>query len=76
MLTGAIEYRRCKEVGPALHQLVFDGSVEKISCVSLHEEYTVITHPTVLKNVGPLLRDEGIRGIRGIHENERVRINI
>lgn len=72
MLTDAIEYRCCREVGPALHQLVFDGSIEKISCVTLREEYIVMTHPTVLKNVGPLLRDKDGRSYerRGIHENE------
>ena len=69
MLTDAIEY---KEVGPTLHKLVFDGSIENISCVTLHEKYTVMTHPTDLKNVGPLLRDKDGRSYkrRGVHENE------
>ncbi|XP_046848109.1 uncharacterized protein LOC124441677 isoform X2 [Xenia sp. Carnegie-2017] len=72
LLTDAIEYRCCLEVGPTLHKLVFDGSIEKISCVTLHEEYTIMTHATVLKNVGSLLRDQDGRSYkcRRIHENE------
>lgn len=74
LLTDAIEYRCCQEVGPTLHKLVFDGSIEKISCVTLHEEYTIMTHATVLKNVGSLLRDQDGRSYkrRRIHENELV----
>ena len=72
MLTDAIGYRCCREVGPTLHQLVFDGSIEKISCVTLQKEYIAMTHPTVLKNVGPLLKDKDGRSYkrRGVHENE------
>ncbi|XP_046846775.1 uncharacterized protein LOC124440421 [Xenia sp. Carnegie-2017] len=75
LLTDAIEYRCCQEVGPTLHKLVFDGSIEKISCVTLHEEYTIMTHATVLKNVGSLLRDQDGRSYkrRRIHENEYLR---
>ena len=68
-----MEYRCCREVGPALHKLVFDGSIEKISCVTLHEEYIAMTHPAVLENVGPLLKDKEGRSYRrrtGQHQNE------
>ena len=72
ILADAIEYRCCREVGPTLHKLVFDGSIENISCNTPHEEYTVMTHPTVLKNVAPLLRDKDGRSYkrREVHENE------
>ena len=42
-LADAIEYRCCREVGPTLHQLTFDGSIEKITCVTLHEEYKAVS---------------------------------
>ena len=73
LLADAIEYRCCREVGPTLHQLVFDASIERISCVTLHEDYIAMTHPTVLKNVGPLLKDKDGRSYKrrtGQHENE------
>ena len=57
-LSHAIEYRCCREVGPTLHQLTFDGSIEKITCITLHEEYEAMIHPTVLKNVGPLFKGQ------------------
>ena len=71
-LSDAIKYRCCREVEPALHQLTFDGSIEKITCISLHEEYKAMTHPTVLKNVGPLLKGKDGRSYkrRRVHENE------
>ena len=42
-LSDAIEYRCCREVGPTLHHLTFDGSIEKITCITLHEEYKAIS---------------------------------
>lgn len=73
LLVNAKEYRCCREVGSALHQLMFDFSIEKISCVTQHEDYIAMTHPTVLKNVGPLLKNKDGRSYRsctGHHENE------
>ena len=47
-------------------------STKKINCVTLHQEDTVMINPTVLKNVGPLLRNKDGRSYkrRGVHEHE------
>ena len=63
-LAGAREYRCCWEVQPAMGKLTFDGSIERIKCVTLHEDYVALTHGTVLKHVGPLLKDRKGRGYR------------
>ena len=41
-LVGAREYHYCKELGPARRILVFDGSIERIGCITDHK--TVYTH--------------------------------
>ena len=55
LLSDAIEYRTdvVQTLGLCtLHQLVFDGSIKTISCVTLHEEYIAMNDPTALKNFG------------------------
>ena len=60
-LADALEFRCRREVDPALYQLTFDGSIEKINCVTEHEDYIAITHPTVLKTIASLLQDKNGR---------------
>ncbi|XP_065060192.1 uncharacterized protein LOC135687538 [Rhopilema esculentum] len=63
-LVGAREYRCCWEVHPAFGKLTFDGSVDRIRCVTLHDEYIALSNRIVLKQVGPLLKDRQGRGYR------------
>ncbi|XP_068737892.1 uncharacterized protein [Montipora capricornis] len=75
-LADALEFRCCREVTNARRQLVFDGSIETISCITQHEDYSALTNRTVLLQVAPLLRDQNGRAYRrrtGVHENEFVR---
>lgn len=68
-----MEFRCCHEVTTAIGKLVFDGSIESISCVTEHEDYAALTNRTVLKQVAPLLRDKNGRTYRrrsGVTENE------
>ena len=72
-LADALEFRCCCEVTNARRQLVFDGSIETISCITQHEDYSALTNRTVLLQVAPLLRDQNGREYRrrtGVHENE------
>ena len=72
-LADALEFRCCREVTNAKRQLVFDGSIETISCITQHEDYSALTNRTVLLQVAPLLRDQNGRAYRrrtGVHENE------
>ena len=63
-LVGAREFRCCREIGEAMEKLTFDGSIERISCVTLHEDFAALTNETVLVQVGPLLRDKPGRSYR------------
>ena len=63
-LAGALEFRCCREVGEALGKLTFDGSIERISCVTQHEDYIAHSNMVVLRNVGPLLKDKNGRNYR------------
>ncbi|XP_074608758.1 uncharacterized protein LOC141863197 [Acropora palmata] len=75
-LADALEFRCCREVTNAKRQLVFDGSIETISCITQHEDYIALTNRTVLLQVAPLLHDQNGRAYRrrtGVHENEFVR---
>ena len=56
-LLGLLEFRCCHEIIEALVKLTFGGSIEKISCVTLHEDFSALTNETVLSQVGPLLKD-------------------
>ena len=41
--------------------LMFDGSIERISCLTEHTDYSAMTNREVLKQVAPLLRDKSGR---------------
>ena len=72
-LAGATEYRCCREVVDASGKMAFDGSIEKIKCITEHEDYDAISNKAVLLQVAPLLRNKDGRGYRrraGISENE------
>lgn len=64
LLANVREYRCCREVLPAVGRLIFDGSIERIHCVTDHEEYIPLTHVAVLKQAGPLLKDKNGRSYR------------
>ena len=53
---GALEFRCCREVVDVLGNMAFDGSIEKISCITEHEDYGAMTNRAVLLQVGPLLK--------------------
>lgn len=72
-LVGALEFRCCREVVDAVGNMVFDGSIERIKCITEHEDYAALSNRTVLLQVGPLLklRDGGTyRKRTGGSENE------
>ena len=73
LLVGSIEFRR--EVTSTSGKMVFDGSIEKISCITQHEDYDAITNRAVLVQVAPLLRTKDGRTYHcrgGVSENEWV----
>lgn len=57
-LANAREFRCCREIAQASRILTFDGSVERISCMSEHTDYAAMTNREVSKLVAPLLRDK------------------
>ncbi|XP_015774651.1 PREDICTED: uncharacterized protein LOC107352846 [Acropora digitifera] len=63
-LVGTREYSCCKELGPARRIMVFDGTIERIRCITEHEDYSALTNKTVLSLVGPLLRCRNGRSYR------------
>ena len=63
-LVSAHEFRYCTEVGCACGKLTFDGSIERISCVTQYKDYLALTNSGVLKMVAPILRDRNGRGYR------------
>ena len=63
-LVGSLEYRCCSEVNEAQGTLVFDGSIEHISCITEHEDFIAMSNTSVLKNAGPLLKDRQGRKYR------------
>ena len=72
-LVGSIEFRCCREVTSTSGKMVFDGSIEKISCITQHEDYDAITNRAVLVQVAPLLRTKDGRTYHcrgGVSENE------
>ncbi|KAL9961118.1 hypothetical protein ACROYT_G030008 [Oculina patagonica] len=72
-LVGAREFRCCKEVANASAKMAFDGSTERITCITQHDDYVALTNRTVLLQVAPLLRDKNGRTYRrrtGVPENE------
>eukprot|EP00112_Aurelia_sp_Birch-Aquarium-sp1_P011559 Seg2427.12 transcript_id=Seg2427.12/GoldUCD/mRNA.D3Y31 product="hypothetical protein" protein_id=Seg2427.12/GoldUCD/D3Y31 len=64
LLVGALEYRCCWEVNCAQGKLTFDGSIERIKCVTEHEDFLALMHPAVLKQVAPLLKNRDGRTYR------------
>jgi len=55
---------------------MFDGSIERLKCITEHDDFAPMTNKTVLLQVGPLLRDKNGRGYRrrgGQTENQFVR---
>ena len=75
LLVGSIEFRCCREVTSTSGKMVFDGSIEKISCITQHEDYDAITNRAVLVQVAPLLRTKDGRTYHcrgGVSENEWV----
>lgn len=63
-LSGALEYRCCREIAQASQKLTFDGSIERVSCITNHDDFSSMTNRSVLLQVGPLLRDKNGRGYR------------
>ena len=44
--------------------MVFDGTIERIRCITEHEDYTALMNKTVLSLVGLLLRCRNERSYR------------
>ena len=55
-LAGSREYRCCWEILSAHGKLTFDGSIDRIKCVTEHDYFVALTNTTVLKQVAPLLK--------------------
>ena len=74
LLVGALEYRCCREVVCAMGKAV-DGSIERIKCITEHEDYNPMVNEAVLNMVGPLLRSSDGRPYKrktGQSKNELV----
>ena len=68
-----LEYRCCREIANAQAKMTFDESIEPISCITQHEDYTALSNRAVLLQVGPLLRGKDGRSYRRrnvVSENE------
>ena len=63
-LTDAVEYRCCMEIAQACQKLTFDGSIERVRCITKHDDFSSMTNRAVLLQVAPLLRDKNGRGYR------------
>ena len=63
-LTGALEYRCCKEIVQIRQKLTFKGSIEHLECSIKHGDFSAMTNRTLLLQVGPLLRDKKGKGYR------------
>eukprot|EP00794_Sanderia_malayensis_P014631 gene14631-biopygen11737 len=63
-LEGALEFRCCAEVAEAQGKLRFDGSIERISCVTQHEDFIAVTNKSVLDIFGQTIRDKRGRKYR------------
>ena len=57
MLEGTLDYRCCREVSDTTAEMLFDGSIEKIDCITQHEDFVHHSVKRVLEMVAPLLRD-------------------
>ena len=56
-LTDAVEYRCCREIAQAGQKLMFDGSIEQISCITKHDDFSAM-NKSVLTQVAPLSKTE------------------
>lgn len=63
-LCDALEYRCCREIPPASQKLMFDGTIERATCITKHDDFSSMNNQSVLHQVAPLLRDRGGRGYR------------
>ena len=63
-LAGALEHRCCQEIAQAGQELMFDGSVERVSCITQHDDFASMKNRSVLLQVVPFLRDKNGRGYR------------
>ena len=73
LLVGSLEFRCCREVTSSSGKMVFDGSIENITCITQHQDYDAITNRAVLLHVAPLLRNKDggtYRRRGGVSENE------
>ena len=61
---SALEYRCCREISQASQKLTFDRSIERISCITKHDDFAPMSHRAVLLQVAPLLKDQNGRGYR------------
>ena len=55
-LTELREYCCCWEILSAHGKLTFDGRIDRIKCVTQHDDFVALTNTTVLKQVAPLLK--------------------
>ena len=46
-LVRVLEFRCCREVANAAAKLTFDGSIERISCITQHDDYAALTNRVV-----------------------------
>ena len=60
-LSGALEFRCCRDITQASQKLTFDGRIERVACITNHNNFSM-TNRSVLSQVGPLLRDKNRRG--------------
>ena len=44
LLVGSLEFRCCTEVISSSGKMVFDGSIENITCITQHQDYDAITN--------------------------------
>ena len=70
---NTMEHRCCLEVQNVQGKLVFDGSIERLACVTEHKDYKAVTNRAVLENVAPLLKGKSGRTYErraGVTQNE------
>eukprot|EP00794_Sanderia_malayensis_P008527 gene8527-biopygen6824 len=63
-LEGALEFRCCAKVVEAHGKLTFDGSIERTSCETEHEDFIAVTNKSVLDMYGQTIRDKRGRKCR------------
>ena len=57
-------------------KMAFDGSIEKIKCITEHEDYDAISNKAVLLQVAPLLRNKDGRGYLKLTGKEQKTVQI